>query len=286
MHATAIARSPLTPVLALLAALAIAPEHTAAQTIAGTVVDDATHLPIDAVEILLRGDGETVLARTVSDAAGNFIIQAPAAGAWNLTIRRIGYETVESEPLMVRSGDWVTVEVVLAAGAIALDAIVVTARRSLRSPDVQRFYDRRDRASRSGMGHFVVRADIERLSPHRPTDLLRTMPGLRVVRGAPGRGEGIRMSSGCIPAIYIDGMPLNRTRRTDSVDDFVTVLDIEGIEVYRGASSQVAQYYDPTGCGLILVWTRGGQYEPGQPVRWKLILGTLSAIGLFLVFAR
>jgi hypothetical protein len=289
MHATVTARP--SHGLALLAgiaaiAIALAPASIAAQTITGTILDAATNRPVDAAEILLHGEDEAIVARAQSDAAGRFTIHPPAAGAWVLTVRRIGFTTIVSDPLQLQAGDWVTVDVILATDAIALDPIVVTARRSIRSPDVQRFYDRRDLAARSGIGHFIVRDEIERLSPQRPTDLLRGMPGLRVVRGQSGRGEGIRMASGCIPAIYVDGMPLNRMQRTDSVDDFVAVLDLEGIEIYRGATSRVAQYHDPTGCGLILVWTRGGYHDPQQPFKWKLIVGTLASLGLFLIFAN
>jgi outer membrane receptor protein involved in Fe transport len=276
------------PPLALMTALGLAllPAPAAAQTITGTVVDAGSNQPIAAAEIWLRGPDDAAHGKVTTDEAGRFTIQAPGPGAWALTVQRIGFASLLSEPLPVNLAEWVVLEIALAADAIALEPIVVTARRSTRSPDVQRFYDRRDRSNRSGLGHFIVREDIERLSPHRPTDLLRTTPGIRVVRGPAGRGQGVRMSTGCIPAIYIDGMPLNRSNRHDSVDDYVTVLDIEGIEVYRGASSQLGQYYDPSGCGLVLVWTRGGHYDPDRPFRWRTVLGGLAALGLFLFLAN
>lgn len=277
---------PRTLALVLSCSVFLAAGQVAAQSISGVVADAGTREPVGGAEITLRGPDGATHGRTGTDEAGQFIIYPPTPGAWTLTVQRIGFETVTSEPLAVHDGEWVEVEISLLAHAIPLEPIVVTTRRSTRSPAIQRFYDRRDQARRGGLGHFIVREDIERISPHRPTDLLRTAPGVRVVRGAVGRGEGVRMASGCIPAIYVDGMQLNRSRRSDSMDDYVTVLDIEGIEVYRGASSQVGSFHDPSGCGLVMVWTRGGLHRPGEPFRWRTVLGALGAIGLFILIVN
>lgn len=96
------------------------------------------------------------------------------------------------------------------------------------------------------------------------------------------------MGGGCVPAMYIDGVPINRSNRTDSLDDFVTVLNIEGIEVYRGPSTQIGHIYDPSGCGLVLVWTRGGHGggETDTPNRWLKLAVTLATIGLVLLVTR
>jgi hypothetical protein len=92
------------------------------------------------------------------------------------------------------------------------------------------------------------------------------------------------MGGGCIPAIFVDGMQLNRVNRNDSLDDYVSTLDIEGIEVYRGAASQLGAMYDPTGCGLVAVWTRRGEAVAGGRLAWKKILITLGVVGaLFLL---
>jgi hypothetical protein len=252
-----------------------------AQTVSGTVTEAETGQPIEGAEISLVDTNEDVQARTMTTADGRFAAAVPHPGRWILRVERVGYHALTSDPLDVNPAEWLLLQVTLDARAVPLEPIVVAARRSIYSPAVQRFYDRRDGAHRSGLGYFVVREEIERLNPFRPTDLLRTAPGIRVVRGPAGRGQGLRMSSGCIPAIYIDGMQINRMSRNDSLDDYVTVMDIEGVEVYRGPSSQLANLHDPSGCGLVLVWTRGGYHDPDSKFQWRTVLGALGILAIF-----
>lgn len=261
-------------------ALAAAAGAVAAQVISGTILESATGAPlVGATVAVLDGEGAASEGEAVTDDDGRFTVRLPHADRWVLSVERLGFHPFVSDPFQVRTSEWLVVEVTLAADAIALDPIVVTARRTVGSSAIRDFYDRRDRGARSGFGRFVVREEIERGAPRHPTDLLYTVAGVRVVRGLPGRGQGVRMSGGCVPAIYIDGMQINRANPHDSVDDFVNVLDIEGIEVYRGPGSQVGHYHDPRGCGLLLVWTRAGVHDPDGRFSWRPILTALAAIG-------
>lgn len=89
------------------------------------------------------------------------------------------------------------------------------------------------------------------------------------------------MSTGCVPAIYIDGSHINRDRSL-ALDDYVASHTIEAVEVYRGGYHQVGRFNDPFGCGLILVWTRRGQHQEGEFSWVKFALG-LSLFGAFLL---
>jgi hypothetical protein len=269
--------------IVLVAATAIPARTAIAQNISGTVAEAETGRQLEGVRVSLVDPSGVATKHAVSQDDGRFAVLAPHPGPWVVTAELLGFQTITSEPVRVGAGEWVVLEITMAAEAIPLDPIVVTARRSIGSPDIQRFYDRRDRASRTGIGHFLARTEIEQMSPNRPSDMLRSMSGVRVVRGPAGRGEGLRMAGGCIPAIYIDGIRINRVRLHDSIDDFVTVMDIEGIEVYRGPSSQVSQYHDPGGCGLVLVWTRAGDHDPDSSIRWTTVLGTVGGILLFML---
>jgi hypothetical protein len=265
------------------AAIITGSARTAAQNISGMVAEAETSQPIEAARVALIHEDGVIRVQTLSRGDGRFSLLAPHPGPWILAVYHLGFRTVRSDPVAINPGEWMVLQVTMAAEAIPLDPVVVTARRSVGSPAIQRFYDRRDQASRSGHGRFLARTDIEQISPSRPSDMLRTMAGIRVVRGAPGRGDGIRMASGCVPAIFIDGMRINRVGIHDSIDDYVSVMDIEGIEVYRGPSSQVAHLYDPSGCGLILVWTRAGVHDPVGGFRWRTLLGTLAAVAVLLL---
>lgn len=262
--------------------LAILAGPLGAQTITGVVLDDATGRPLQNVELFLLDEAGDSVSQTLSGERGGFRLELPGAGAYALSGTLLGYATLTSAVLDFEEDD-VTVEIRMNMEALTLDPIVVTGRAARRTGQLSGFYDRMEGNGRGGFGHFISREDIERRHPLRPTDLLRMAPGVRVTPGRMGRGAGLRMTGGCIPAIYVDGMMINRPPAGGtSLDEMITAGDLEGIEVYRGAVSQVNGYYDPAGCGLILVWSRRGQ-EGGGPFSWKKLFVGLGLAGLLLL---
>jgi hypothetical protein len=263
---------------AALIALILVPAHASGQQITGILRDQDTGVALRGAMISLLDQGDAVRDRFLTDDEGRFTLTPPGPGEWRLGVELIGYRSLVTQPLEVAAREWITLELTLAIAAIPLEPLVVTARRAIRNPNVLRFYERRDRAGGGGFGSFVAREDIELRASGRPSDLLRSMPGVRVVPGSPGRGSGIRMAAGCVPAIFVDGAHINRRSAHDSVDDYVTMQDIEGIEVYRGAATHQTQYRDPGGCGLVLVWTRSEVHEAGSGLSWPRIIGVLGGI--------
>lgn len=247
----------------------LAPGAASAQSLSGVVVENGTRRHLAGVQLLLLdADGRT-RAETISDDSGGFHIQAPEPGRYVITGGLIGFATIRSDLLELGRGEELLVEIVMDVEAVPLAPLVVTGRNSDMNPQIAEFYDRLERGRRTGIGHFISREQIERAAPLESTDLLRTVPGVRVVQARGGRGAGLRMSGGCIPAIYVDGMQVNRPPLTGtSLDDMVSAFSIEGIEIYRGASAQQGSYYDPGGCGLVLVWTRRGS-DSGAPWSWR-----------------
>lgn len=271
--------------LALALAAALAASGATAQNISGLVIDEATESPVEGARVVLMDDDERPRGETFSDSEGQFWMEVPRTGTWWLAITSIGYEPVVSAPIEARVGDYIEVEVYLTVAAVPIEEpVVVTGRMEHLNSDIQGFYDRMEQSERAGVGKFLARRDIERMRPLEPSDLLRTMHGVRVVQGARGRGKALRMTGGtCTPAIFIDGTQINRINVGDSIDDYLTVHAIEGIEVYRG-SQQVGRFNDGRGCGLVLVWTRRGHVEPGGSGGWtRLVIGTALLLGLFLL---
>lgn len=258
----------------------------AAQTITGRVLDDGTAEPLEGVRVVLTDEEGQDYGETFTDATGWFSLAVPRAGDWQVAADLIGYGSVESDALSVQSGERVLVEVRLAVEAVAVGRVVVTSRVASMNPDIQAFYDRVERGRLSGIGRFVTRTEVEASTPSEPSDLLRTMPGVRVVRRDRriGSGSAIEMAGGCTPAIYVDGTQINRfSGIADDLDDFVSANAIEGIEVYRGAGSQVGRYHDDRGCGLILVWTRRGSND-GTPFTWsRFLVGAGLVLGILLL---
>lgn len=279
MHTT-VHRSVL-PALAFVAMAGSA----AAQTISGRVMDDVSGNPLESVHVVILDDEGHNFGETFSNEAGGFRLVLPRSGDWVIAADLIGYGSVQSEPMEIGPDERVTVEIRMAVEAIPMEPVVVTGRVAHMNSDIQAFYDRAERGRLSGLGRFVTREDIDRSAPLEPSDLLRTMPGIRVTRRATawGSGSSIQMSSGCVPAIFVDGTQINRFRASDDLDDFVAAYSIEGIEVYRGAGQQVGRFHDDRGCGLILVWTRRGTTD-GSPFTWtRFIIGASLLAGIFLL---
>jgi hypothetical protein len=119
------------------------------------------------------------------------------------------------------------------------------------------------RRAQSTVGeHFTFR-DIEALNPMLVGDILRRVPGVRVVSEPLGVGAeaisgrrptGIE-SAACRLRPYFNGVPL-----ADFDIELVPPHEIEALEVYQGANVPIG-YIDefqadgPT-CGVVLIWSR------------------------------
>lgn len=267
--------------MALAFCLAAAP--TAAQSFRGQVVDDNTGAPLEGVHVVLLDHDEVVSAEVFTNEDGEFAMTAPRAGAWIVAADLIGHGSIGSAPIEVADGERLTLEIRMSVEAIPLEPVVVTSRRTHFNPDIDDFYQRVERGERFGIGRFITREDVELRMSARPSDLLRTVPGVRVVPAGRGSINVIQLARGCTPAIYVDGMQINHTGANMALDELVTTSSIEGIEVYRGAAQSAGRYYDSRGCGLILVWTQRGTTE-GKPLTWGRVLAVAGIVlGVFLI---
>jgi hypothetical protein len=236
------------PVL-LLSAVAWPASAQSVGAISGTIKDSAG-TPIPGVEVVLLQQKGAVY----SDSVGVFHFADIPAGKRELHFRRLGFAP-KSLGADISEGKTLAMAVILDASATAIEGMTVeeaTRRRQLLSD----FYDRSSR----GFGHFVTRDQIEKRNPMNLSDMMRMIPGARLV---PLRGGGqatLRFSRAqmgsrdCPPQYWVDGVKAWNL----NIDDIVP-QDVEGIEVYSGASTVPPQFNTREGttiCGVILIWTR------------------------------
>jgi hypothetical protein len=216
-------------------------------TLHGIVVD-TSGAPIRQADV-----GVVALKRlTKTDDQGRFTLARLPLGNLELSVRRLAYEPLKSTYHIAGTSD--TVRLVLTSSVRLLDGVYVTAAEMRRREQVEDFYRRLTR----GLGTYLTRADIEGRASGTPSDLLRTIPGLRLVRTRSGTGVRFPTTSlsrrDCAPMIWIDG------QRAPGLEiDEVTLTDIEGIEIYNGPSTTPVQFSQATGhvtCGTIVVWSR------------------------------
>ena len=216
--------------------------------ISGTIKDSAG-TPIPGVEVVLLQTKGAVY----SDSTGVFRFANISVGKRQLHFRRLGFAP-KSVDAQIGDGETVALAVVLEPSATEIEGMTVeeAARRRQMLSD---FYDRKA----SGFGHFVTREQIEQRNPMNLSDMMRMIPGARLT---PVRGGGqatLRFSRAqgprdCPPQYWVDGVKTWNL----NIDDIVP-QDVEGIEVYSGASTVPPQYNTKEGttiCGVILIWTR------------------------------
>ncbi|HEX5726903.1 MAG TPA: hypothetical protein VFX98_15620, partial [Longimicrobiaceae bacterium] len=65
-----------------------------------------------------------------------------------------------------------------------------------------------------------------------------------------------RAGNNCPPRLFLDGVPASTG---GPIDEVIEPMNVEAIEVYRGAAEIPAQYGgSSSACGVIVIWTRSG----------------------------
>jgi hypothetical protein len=211
--------------------------------LAGRVLDDASQ-PVVGAEVRLGRVSDV----RITGADGAFQFGRVPPGSYEVEIRHLAFTTVR-DTLDVDVAAGVNATIRVAPGVIPIDPISVV----IRSLVLERagFYQRRDRIN----GHFVTRQDVDDQRPLRPSEILRRVPGVRLLSGRNGLIAVARAN--CPFRYVIDG---TRTGPDYSID-LIPSMDIEGLEIYLGPS-QVPGEFSGFGsdiggtCGVIVVWTR------------------------------
>ena len=235
------------------AALAIALAHPAlaqTATVAGSLVDRTSRLPVEGARVAILGTG----LGASTDQAGRFEVTSVPSGIRVLQVRAIGYAVGS---WMVELGDGQVLRQVfeLEARAIQLDSISVTAAAFTGWRSEAGFEERRARR----IGFFLGRQEIQQRHANTIGDLMRVVPGLMTT--CRNSGCVVRMERGtqnCLPEYFLDGYPA-----TFSTGPNFPITQIRGVEIYRDRFETPAEFQRPNlQCGVIAIWT----VEPGTPL--------------------
>jgi hypothetical protein len=220
--------------------------------IVGRVVDEATGQGMPNVEVLLNGPAER---RVVTGPDGRFAVPAVEPGATELTFTHLGYGT-RTTSVAVEAGTILEVSASLAMTPIELEPIEV--RVGSRYLERSGYY----RRSVLAIGTQFSRQDIVAMNAVSMSDIIVRVPGVTTVmergrtRIVTSRAPSRLDNEACRVRTYLDGVPMH-----DWDLEFLRPEDLEGIEVYQGASTPIEYQYlvDPDGvypCGVALIWTR------------------------------
>ena len=255
---------------AVIALLMTAPTSAQEPTgaIFGRVLTDAG-APAAGVAVTLDG---TALVQVTND-AGAFRFDRVPAGTAELVVEQIGWKS-QRTTVQVEAGRTARVELRLEAQALLIDRVVVTTSR-----EAQR------RAETPATVHAVNAAEIERLMPSHPSELMNRVPGVWVnVTGGEGHMAAIRQPMTTNPVyLYLeDGVP---TRSTGFFNhNALYEIDLphaSRVEVVKGPAS--ALYGSDAIGGMVNVMTRSPSDAPpfslsaeGGPAGFARILAAAS----------
>ncbi|MEX1183694.1 MAG: carboxypeptidase regulatory-like domain-containing protein [Gemmatimonadota bacterium] len=237
--------------------------------VAGRLVEVRTELAVgDALLRLEPVSGPATEMRTAE--SGRFTFSGVPPGRYTLRVERLGYRPLE-HALELGPGTETDLQIQLVPEALRLEPVIAVAMRRSRL-SMSGFEERR----RSGLGHYITRADIDAEEVLHTTAVLRHVPGLRLLPTPNGRLD-VAMRSGCRPSVFVDG-----TRREHvpgiTIDDLVLPDFIDAIEVYRDF---VPVQFGSSDCGAVAIWTRNT--VPGRepaPIWKKIIVGLFVITGL------
>lgn len=208
--------------------------------------------PLGSVRVaVLSGINETR-----SDSAGRFTLRGVPHGTHTLEARSLGYLPSQTIVDIVDFRE-ATAELYLTSlEAFLLDTVRVAAARQLDAAARAGF----ERRKRAGVGYFLDEVKIDSIRAFSFKDLLRTVPGVRFVRGSrmdETFREYIELSFGrsspCLPAVYLDGALLV-SGRTD-LDMILTPAVVRRIEVYHRGTALPAEFASSQHCGVLAIWT-------------------------------
>ncbi|HEX6373171.1 MAG TPA: TonB-dependent receptor [Longimicrobium sp.] len=218
--------------------------------IAGRVVEVGTAAPVEAAAV----DVPELGVRAWTDGTGRFRVRGVEPGTYRVRISRSGY-AARQVAAQVRNGEEAWLEVQLAAAAVALQTVRVTAE-----------------AQPAEGGTRVSREEIEAGGARTAAEVLERVPGV-VIRstGATGaRTVSIRGSAADAVLVLVDGVALNDPVSGEADLSGVPAQSIDRVTVLPGARS--ARYGPRAAAGVVLIETRAAEVRRAA----ELSVGTLE----------
>lgn len=265
---------------AVLSILVCATEATAQSQVNGHVQGDGA-IPLGGVHITLRDSTGAHQYEAISDRAGNFIMtigRGLTPGLFVLKAEMLGYATIDSAEMHVAHDQTVSLVVEMDVAALRLRPVNVVGEKG---PEfLSEFHIRAEQVKHGGAGYIVDRPELARAGNLSVGRVLAGVPGLRFVPPRRGNAETVNSTRGnCQPKFFLDGTPM-------VVGDISSIMasTLEGVEVYNGPGEGPVEYFDRTGCGVVLMWSRRGERgtTKGYPVIGLTVVAATIATLLLL----
>jgi len=235
--------------------------------IVGWVTEKSSGLKLAGVNIQLIG---TTLGAS-SDKNGHFVIYNVPVGKYSLLATMISHRSMRIHDVRVQQGKTVQLKFELEQTVIDFDPLIVSANKMQKELDFT-----------ANSVSVVSETEIRNRSPLRVDYLLETVPGVNFVRDQVNiRGStGFTIGAANRTLLLVDGVPVMASDTGEFNWDLLPVLDIERIEVVKGAGSAMwgtaalggvinIITKSPTEQGKTLVRVSAGEYDKPRYEEWK-----------------
>jgi hypothetical protein len=219
--------------------------------VAGLLLEAGTDRPVAFGDVAVLDEGGDMVATTVSDVAGAFIVHLGRGGTFVLHAVALGYYATVSTPMEVPEGKRVSVTVRLKVNPVVVDSLAVDVRRPPTVLETEGFYTR----MRKSQGTFLTRMDILALrGVDDVPDVLRTVSGVRIRADVFGKEHVLLHGHGpdwCAPLLIFDGTVVQ-----PPWEDLVDLENLEGLEVYQRPGMVPGRFGVNGACGVVVAWSR------------------------------
>lgn len=235
--------------------------------ISGVVTESQSGRKLPGVNIQIEG---TVLGAS-SDIDGNFIIRNVPAGSHVLKATMIGHRPARIPNVMVLPKQEVSISIQLEETTINFDPVIVTANKTRKELDLT-----------PNSVSVISAPEIRDRNALRVEQVLEAMPGVNFIREQVNiRGStGFTIGAANRTLLLLDGVPVMTSDTGQFNWDMLPVLDIEQIEVLKGAGSALwgtsalggvinIITKDPTEQGKTQVRLIAGEYGQPRYEKWQ-----------------
>lgn len=260
-------RAFLSCLIILLSILSVYTFADAQGRISGRIVDAESQNPLPGANIQVLN----TVRGTIANQDGNFQIDNLPYGNYSLKISILGYRTLQMEKIALLPGRETKIEIKLKSTPIEMDPVVVSAGKTKQSLD------------QASVSLSVISSlEIKQRNATNLIEAMETAPGVHFIGNQINiRGStGYTFGAGNKVLLLLDGVPVYASDTGEFNWDMLPPLDVEQIEVLKGAGSTLwgasalggvvnVITKDPSQLGRLLVSTSAGKYDAPYYDEWR-----------------
>ncbi|HZE09058.1 MAG TPA: carboxypeptidase-like regulatory domain-containing protein [Gemmatimonadaceae bacterium] len=218
---------------------------TGSAKVSGTVVLEGNE-PKAGTRVELAGTDVV----SITNDRGDFAMTGLPSGSRVLVVRRLGFAEA-LVPVDLSSRTARRVMIALPRLVARMDPVLIQARRNAELDKIG-FNQRR----KTGFGYYITPDQLDKVRPTFVTDILKTVPGMRVLPGLHGDVvfSARTLGAGCMQ-YYLDDIPYQEIHPGD-INTLVAANEVRAVEVYQETMVPPDYVKGGTSCTTVLLWTK------------------------------